>query len=1779
MHSEIDISYIRQVVKKTKYYPFTKELFLITKKAELGESKEFINWLASIKSKFNVFQYERLLKLLKAASVPTNINLLPHLIDSLINSYKSILKFSVEKSFKNKLEADLKILNLINTYLIEEGKVKEKFDINTILNPKKRFKLSYLLLTKLHRAVIEKERIQYVNIITFLLFQYQLTTDKQLYKGSTDSIIKIKSSGNFNGYNFERNQNNLNNVLVTVIAHFKNTDQKYSNEDTVFYNFLSYATNISKSSIYEQELTEFKPEKNSRESSVTNPLSGSRLNLEERMLLPYRTNCLKQHEQIKLIDELTIDVQSKRSETKVKSLFTFLSLITSKPDNYLNNLIISLVPLEQVDFDYICIEKECWYRHDVEISDSRKPTERHKAFLNTHSNCVALTLPILLIQAAEDILGKQSLIIGRFRDLNAYFSTNDDKKWFKEKVTKAAIRSTMFSIMAKKNDANFAALSLSNSEYVEATHLYYLSLKHSDIQTQYYSALKSLNLKLGENKIVTEKSIFSGSKLPVNFDLINEKISLLIKRINKMIKQSGEDFKEIINYHNTLACYTVLMLIAVTGHRHRKNYSFSRFTICKDNILVSDKVDNKHSTIRILTLPDLVQHQIESYLNHCKKVSKCLNESNKILKKQLLLISSDSNSGVCDISLINHKLELKNIDNEQLINFLSHDIDLPENFFRHAIASFFRFMNKGKLAQEHMGHVRDGEHSLTGFSPISLNYNTDEKKEVLSSFLAALGFDLIRVDKEQGGFRKYPQAEKVYKPFKYNNLGVSNRTIYKWIMNEINLNLDDVDLVKENIEIIVPVFIDINQKVFKQWEKSNEQKRAQHILERLLTNIKSGKKSIVRYKLNTGLNINNDLINNLKQAKLIKEEIQNILIGKVDDKYKFFQLLLSIVVNTNRKLIFTPSLLVAIQNKWLHEGGMCWVIWSEKTAVNRLIVDSISVCLKNQLPFLQKADITYHFENLKLKLEQNIHINKELLAKLNSLDDLSAFLSLSFDDDIPANLRYYRSGLIDCSCLSDVAMLRLCFDKKLAIENKSGHSLVSTKTNSSQKENLKNLSDYLFKDLREELRVLSNKKGAKSKVQLTNTILSVWQRNIKSSSSELNDLINESESLTSSCCAILLWLIDVSKRPGKNRETMSIGSLTTYLSNVAPSIMAVAQQDNIFEYNELSFLNLYIKSLSYKGVEKEKERKIALKDFHHSLTNRNFAVELNWSYVKEKEYVNHGDFNKNIITMSNYLSALKLLREDKFSTEEEKRVNQLCLIFCYRLGLRWDCFDGIKTSDIDLKNMILSLKSNENRRLKSINGNRLIPMELFLSNDEKLLINEQIEYIDQIKIICKTDKFLTTKAYIDDQERVSLENAIVPRVIEALKIATNDKNSDLHDARRSFGSYMALLLTYHEGHSYFTSQLSQWSRRKDVFQFSRDLRLELTGSYDCTNKVFPALALLMGHSWPGTTTKYYIHIFDLQLYSYNEKQLEHNYSIKFIAERLGIRADLARQILKRNRTPNSIYSGYQGLVNKATFNDEHFKIVEMSNTQSEENRELKGKVVKDSIFNDLFKLHESVQRLHEKFDMDERLKDIVTTLKFKTKFEAVQYPIEKDEFLFGVNYDFKHRCNDSKNYINDKLFLQLCKTFDESNTKNTIELSELTNSWLEHFHPKLNLVVKKGSIHLIKFIKPIKRSDLDSSSKTIICLSEFIDQSDLSMFIHSRTTVEGVKSVKYYDIDNGITKGAYEQLDIQHPNKPKSVSKKFNYFMFLLTTYKMLNNYDNEKGIIKFNQRNQRHIF
>ncbi len=114
---------------------------------------------------------------------------------------------------------------------------------------------------------------------------------------------------------------------------------------------------------------------------------------------------------------------------------------------------------------------------------------------------------------------------------------------------------------------------------------------------------------------------------------------------------------------------------------------------------------------------------------------------------------------------------------------------------------------------------------------------------------------------------------------------------------------------------------------------------------------------------------------------------------------------------------------------------------------------------------------------------------------------------------------------------------------------------------------------------------------------------------------------------------------------------------------------------------------------------------------------------------------------------------------------------------------------------------------------------------------------------------------------------------------------------------------------------------------------------------------------------------------------------------------------------------------------------------------------------------------------------------------------------------------------------------------------------------------------------MCRSLKSIKISDAEYLPNSIKCLNKFVEQSGLCVFICYKNTDKGANKIKYHEVSNLISKKLYGQLDIKYPDKPKSVSKKFNYFMFLLTVHKMLDNYDNEERIVKFNKINQRYIF
>ena len=211
----------------------------------------------------------------------------------------------------------------------------------------------------------------------------------------------------------------------------------------------------------------------------------------------------------------------------------------------------------------------------------------------------------------------------------------------------------------------------------------------------------------------------------------------------------------------------------------------------------------------------------------------------------------------------------------------------------------------------------------------------------------------------------------------------------------------------------------------------------------------------------------------------------------------------------------------------------------------------------------------------------------------------------------------------------------------------------------------------------------------------------------------------------------------------------------------------------------------------------------------------------------------------NIITANEYGLIDNLLKGDTCLNEVEVRCCRLLFLMGFKLGLRFDDAVGLKFSDFDMKNAVLSVKSNDYRRVKTPDSNRAIFFGAILNAEEIELLQNQWDYIEK-----SNDNILFFKTTLSECSNDDFEHSLtilLDRVVEAIRCVTGDESLSFHDLRGSFASSVFMLLIYSEEHPYGDELLRSWFGNK-VLEKSKKLRLNLTGKEEISTKVLPALS-------------------------------------------------------------------------------------------------------------------------------------------------------------------------------------------------------------------------------------------------------------------------------------------------------------------------------------------------
>lgn len=383
----------------------------------------------------------------------------------------------------------------------------------------------------------------------------------------------------------------------------------------------------------------------------------------------------------------------------------------------------------------------------------------------------------------------------------------------------------------------------------------------------------------------------------------------------------------------------------------------------------------------------------------------------------------------------------------------------------------------------------------------------------------------------------------------------------------------------------------------------------------------------------------------------------------------------------------------------------------------------------------------------------------------------------------------------------------------------------------------------------------------------------------------MRGLIRENSGKISTSCLLLgEWQRSLLWRKTK-QGLIRIRSLSRYLNSLSVCFQAIAYNHDLMECDEEEVTEFYRQVMevrqfvrpdkdqftsgskrpisSIDEVEAEDPAKIyrtqslalqLLKDFHR-FVSRDFGIEdPDWSGI----WANAGllSISPGMLCEAEYQCCLKALAPEPRKASRDELGRAFILLSAYRFGLRGNEVTGLLRRDwveVDRGIVVLLVRGNRYRRLKTSAAQRRVPLVFALSQHEKNVLGDWLASFDGITSLNPDGPL-----FADERNPHSLMNGRLLRwqVSQAMKRVTFNPDMSLHHGRHGFCNRVALLLV---------------SKGDQIWPFAegvtpsgdeqrRHVRQLLLGTDQVTRRSIWAVARLLGHAHPTTSVRSYLHL-------------------------------------------------------------------------------------------------------------------------------------------------------------------------------------------------------------------------------------------------------------------------------------------------------------------------------
>jgi integrase len=266
-----------------------------------------------------------------------------------------------------------------------------------------------------------------------------------------------------------------------------------------------------------------------------------------------------------------------------------------------------------------------------------------------------------------------------------------------------------------------------------------------------------------------------------------------------------------------------------------------------------------------------------------------------------------------------------------------------------------------------------------------------------------------------------------------------------------------------------------------------------------------------------------------------------------------------------------------------------------------------------------------------------------------------------------------------------------------------------------------------------------------------------------------------------------------------------------------------------------------------------------LHDFHR-FARRELAVEdPDWSEIDGAEDVL--SIAPGMLLEKEYHHALKVLTPNPQRANREQLARALILLCAYRFGLRGAEATGLLRRDWvePQEGMIVVLvRNNSYRTLKTLNGRRQVPLLFELSAHERQVIKRFFALWDSVS---QHRDELPLLMAADGSKQLLEEKRLRSEVGTVIKAVTMNPLLSLHHARHTFANRAGALLFdgMEDIWPHAAAHGARLLAKGEITTRRTHARRLLLGTEQVTRRSTWALARLLGHAHPRTTLRSYVH--------------------------------------------------------------------------------------------------------------------------------------------------------------------------------------------------------------------------------------------------------------------------------------------------------------------------------